>query len=1046
MTDPTLPHSGADHGRARDSSHQALFAAVGTEARFRALIEHSADAVALLDPEGTILYASPSTRRVLGYAPDELVGRRAWELAHPEEIERLREAFSSLLERPGTAVSVQYRQRHKDGGWRWTEATGVNLLDNPHVGAIVANLRDITDRREVEAALAESRDQLAAVLQSVADGITVQEASGRVIYANDAAARLSGYRTAEAFLAAPLRELADRFEMLDETGAPFPWEALPGRRALLGEEPEPVMVRYRIVATGEERWSVVKATPVRDAAGWARFAVNVFSDVTPLEQARQRFAFLAEIGTLLASSLDYDETLQRVADLIVPALADACVVDILDEASRLVRKAVALEDTALREAIWAMERRAPLRSGAAHGPARVLASGRTELLAEVTDEMLIAGARDQEHLALLRALPMRSQIIAPLVSRGEVLGTMTFAYTRSGRRYSAEDVPLVEEVAHRCAVAIDNARLYREARTAEKAAKRQTERMTALARASRAFAEARLDREELLATIAEQIVQATGDGCIIRLLSADGERLEAAAVHHPDPAITALARAGATGSTTRLDERLSGRAIRSRTPLLLVDSPEAPLRERVAEEYRPFVDAAVRCALLIPLIVRGRPVGAMIVTRGADRPVFTEEDQAFLQDFADRAALAIDNALRYQSEHEARAQAEAASRAKDDFLSVLSHELRTPLTSMLGWIQMLQRGRHSPAATENALRTIDRAARAQAQLVADILDVSRIITGKLRLEPAPIDPRVPIEAAADTVRPAADAKGVRLTLALDPPVGLVLADADRLQQVVWNLLANAIKFTPRDGRVTVRLTREADDVVIAVQDSGAGIEPAFLRYVFDRFRQADGSSTRAHGGLGLGLAIVRHLTELHGGSVTAASDGSGTGATFTVRLPLADDVEGMMSGGLAERAPGGRQANGRLAGATVLVVEDETDTRDLLVTLLAEEEAVVLSAASAAEALALLDDAQPDALVSDIAMPGGDGYALLERIRRRPEGAPPAIAVTAYAGEEHHRRALAAGYEAYLPKPFEPEELIDAVVRLIPRGAIADVSQSPARG
>jgi PAS domain S-box-containing protein len=1016
VSDSTLPLSGAGAGRAPTSLAQALLAAVG-------------DAILIADDRGVCVDANPAALRLLGYPREDLIGAHLADLvpSDPETPAARRRRLHHARTWRG-----ELELHRKDGGAARVDARTAEVALDDGIRVIVL-LRDLSKPGEVEEALQASRDQLAAVLQNVADGITVQDAAGRVIYANDAAARLSGYPTGEALLAAPLSELAGRFVMLDEAGAPFPWEGLPGQHALLGEQPGPVVVRYRIVATGEERWSVVKAAPVRDVEGKVRFAVNVFSDVTPLQRARQRFAFLAEISALLAASLDYDETLQRVADLIVPELADGCVVDVLDEAGRLVRKAVAHPGPALREAIWAVERRVPVRAGAAHGPARVLASGRSELLAEITDEMLVAAARDPEHLAILRALPVRSQIVAPLVSRGEVLGTITFAYTRSGRHYGEEDLALVEEVAHRCAVAIDNARLYREARAAEQDARRQTERMTALARASRAFAEARLDTEELLATVAEQVVQATGDGCIVHLLSADGERLEAGAVRHPDPAVAALAGEGVTRASIRLGERLSGRVIRSRAPLLLVDSPEAPLRERVAEEYRPFVDVAVRCAFLLPLIVRRRPVGAMIVTRGGDRPVFTEEDQAFLQDFADRAALAIDSALRYQAEHEARAQAEEANRAKDEFLSVLSHELRTPLTSMLGWIQMLQRGRLSPAATENALRTIDRAARAQAQLIGDILDVSRIITGKLRLKPALIDPQIPVAAAVDTVRPAADAKGVALTLALGPSVGPVYADADRLQQVVWNLLSNAIKFTPRDGRVTVRLAREGDAAAISVQDTGSGIVPAFLPYVFDRFRQADASSTRAHGGLGLGLAIVRHLAELHGGSVEAASEGAGKGATFTVRIPLADDVAGMMGGPAAHTA-----SAGRLEDATVLIVEDEPDTRDLLATLLTEEGAVVLTAGSAAEALALLDDARPDALISDIAMPGGDGYALIEQVRRRAEDAPPAIALSAYAGEEHERRALAAGYAAYLAKPFDPDELIGAVIRLTMRGTSTD--------
>jgi signal transduction histidine kinase len=389
-------------------------------------------------------------------------------------------------------------------------------------------------------------------------------------------------------------------------------------------------------------------------------------------------------------------------------------------------------------------------------------------------------------------------------------------------------------------------------------------------------------------------------------------------------------------------------------------------------------------------------------------------------------------------EQELRRQAEEANRMKDEFLATLSHELRTPLNAMLGWAQVLRLGKLDSAAAARALETIERNARAQAQLIADLLDVSRIITGKLRLDLQPVELPKIIEATLDSVRPGADAKGIHLDISLDRLTSPVLGDADRLQQVIWNLLSNAIKFTPAEGRVMIRLQQSGGSAEVRVTDTGAGIRPDFLPYVFDRFRQAESTITRSHGGLGLGLSIVRHLVELHGGSVAVHSEGEGKGAAFTVRLPVRQ-AAAENAASLDETMDKARvwDTGELLAGLRVLVVEDEDDTRELLVIALEQCGAEVASAPSTAVALASFDRHPPDVLVSDLAMPDEDGFSLIRKVRSRGAaegGNVPAAALTAYARTEDRVRALAAGFQKHLPKPIDPSDLIAAVAALAGRG------------
>ncbi|MEG4072242.1 ATP-binding protein [Microcoleus sp. Pol14C2] len=389
-----------------------------------------------------------------------------------------------------------------------------------------------------------------------------------------------------------------------------------------------------------------------------------------------------------------------------------------------------------------------------------------------------------------------------------------------------------------------------------------------------------------------------------------------------------------------------------------------------------------------------------------------------------------------------RAEAEAANRAKDEFLSILSHELRTPLNAILGWSTMLRQKNLSEDKVARALETIERNAKSQAQLIEDILDVSRIITGKLRLRVRPVNLVPVIESAIESVQLAAEAKSIRLQSVLDSEAGPLLGDADRLQQVVWNLLSNAVKFTPKDGRVQILLQRVNSHVEITVSDTGAGISSDFLPLVFDRFSQHDSTTTRSYGGLGLGLAIVRQLVELHGGTVTVVSPGIGQGTTFTVKLPV-------MIIHLPPTAPEPLnslvEANGRfqtsptLEGLQILVVEDEADALELLSTILGKYGAEVMAVASVKEALTIIEtatDRKPDVLVSDIGMPDEDGYSLIRKLRQleaQRGGRLPAIALTAYARNDDRQQALLAGFQMHLTKPVDAAELVAVVASLTGR-------------
>jgi signal transduction histidine kinase/integral membrane sensor domain MASE1/CheY-like chemotaxis protein len=400
--------------------------------------------------------------------------------------------------------------------------------------------------------------------------------------------------------------------------------------------------------------------------------------------------------------------------------------------------------------------------------------------------------------------------------------------------------------------------------------------------------------------------------------------------------------------------------------------------------------------------------------------------------FLERKGVEEDRENLLAREQAARSEAEDANRLKDDFLATLSHELRTPLTAMLGWLSMLRAGRLDPETSKHALETVERNAQAQAQLIEDLVDVSRIAGGKMKLDVRPVDLLPVISEAIDIVRPAANARGVFIEVIADTTVGSVAGDAPRLQQIIWNLLSNAVKFTPRDGYVYVSLRRVDVFAEVEVRDTGIGIDADFLPRVFERFRQAESALTRSHRGLGLGLAIVRHLTELHGGTVTAASDGEGRGATFRLRIPLAEE---RVAPALQTRVEAQEAGNSELAGLRVLLVEDEADARELLMLTLEVSGAEVQAVESAQQAMVDLQSFKPDVLLSDIGLPFESGYDLIQKIRALPSESSriPAVALTAFATEKDRQRALASGFQMHLAKPVEPRILIQAIDQLVNR-------------
>jgi signal transduction histidine kinase/ActR/RegA family two-component response regulator len=527
-----------------------------------------------------------------------------------------------------------------------------------------------------------------------------------------------------------------------------------------------------------------------------------------------------------------------------------------------------------------------------------------------------------------------------------------------------------------------------------------------------------LDYETTLKALARLTVPAFGDYCVVDVLREDGTFARVDLVVD-DPDRQEVAEQLRRYPPTLAVEGPAIRAIRTGQAVVEnASSPEKARRSAQSPEHLALLQRfGVRSFMMVPLRSRGRALGLFSTGSFGGRH-YDAHDLALARDVAARAALALDNAILYRN-------AQEANRLKEDFLATLSHELRTPLNALLGWMHILKMSSIDDATRKRALESIERNARAQSVLINDLLDVSRVISGKLHLEQAPVDLSSVVLAAIDAIRPAVRAREIDLKVSLGSVAREVLGDGDRLQQVMWNLLSNAVKFTPPLGRIEVSVEELATSVQITVADNGAGIDSAFLPHVFERFRQGDSSTTRMQSGLGLGLAIVRHLVDLHGGSVMVASDGPGKGSSFVVALPTRSAPAARRS----EVSPSGQSPC--LAGIRILAVDDDADSRELILLTVRAAEGEVMAVGSAASALDAVGAFKPHVIVADLAMPGMDGYGLIRELPNRlPGGVPPVIAMSAYVSPADLERSKRAGFARHLGKPADYQHLVSTIAEL----------------
>ncbi|HUQ86975.1 MAG TPA: ATP-binding protein, partial [Vicinamibacterales bacterium] len=607
-----------------------------------------------------------------------------------------------------------------------------------------------------------------------------------------------------------------------------------------------------------------------------------------------------------------------------------------------------------------------------------------------------------------------SMIVFPLRIRGERRGTLVF-YSRSRTHYRKFDVQVGAAVANLAAASLTTAELYEEQRSAREASDHARERATFLAEASTALS-ASLDYEATLRSVAQLAVPTIADWCAVDILNDAGD-LERLAVAHVDPGKVELARTlqeryppdpDAPGGVHQVIRTASAVLVPRIPPALL----EAAARD---EEHRRIIrELSLTSYMCVPMIAHGKAFGAITFVSAESGREYSDGDLPLAKEVASRASLAVENARAY-------ALANETSRVKDEFLSTLSHELRTPLGSVLTYARMLRSGMVQPAELQHVFDVIERNATSLKKIVEDVLDVSSIVAGRIRLDVQEVDLPTVLRESCATVMPAANAKGIRIEVVIDPMSSSVSGDPSRLQQIVWNLLSNAIKFTPRGGKVQLRLARVNSHVEITVSDTGIGITPEFLPFVFEKFRQADGTFSRQYGGLGLGLAIAKQLAELHGGTILARSAGPGHGATFVLSLPLMivhAPPAAVREQPRTDRAPT-LDAPPSLDGLTLLAVDDDPDSLNVMRTVLAGAGATVITAHSGASALEILQQRTPDVIITDIGMPGMDGFQLIRAIRQMHDALrrTPAVALTAYARSQDRVTALASGFQMHLVKP-----------------------------
>lgn len=1005
-----------------------------SESRYRGLLENANDIIYSHDLQGRYLTINSAGEKITGYTQEEILrGMNITQIIAPEHLDLAKKMTERKLREPETPTVYEVDIIAKDGRRLTLEvSTRISFKDGKPV-AVEGIARDVTERRRIEqerqnlAAQVEKQRQRLQELVSSVPGVVWESwgepdaATQRIDFVSDYVEKMLGY-TIEEWLSTPNFWLS--------IVHPDDKEAAARKAAENFASGNTGTNRFRWIAKdGRAIWVEAQSIVIFDEAGNPIGMRGVTMDISERKKKEDHERFLAEASTALASSLDYETTLSTVANLAVPHFADWCAVDIAKENGSLHRLAVAHIDPA--KVVWAQEiyDRYPPDPAEPQGLYNVFRTGKSEFYPDIPDELLVQGARDAEHLEILRRVGFRSVMLVPLKTRDRVLGVLTFVNSESERAHTLEDLALAEDLANRAALAVDNARLYQAEQQIRLAAERNSNFLKRLQAVSESLSKV-ISPSEVTRSVVEQAIISLGAhaGTVFLLNTITDELEMVGAVNYSESALGKWQRLSIDQNVPLAD------AVRSGVPVIIESFNDFQNRYPALSSLPAMTGSSGLVAF--PLIIEGRILGALGLSFPAPQH-FSDDDRAFMSALAQQCAQALERARLYENEKNLRREAEAANRMKDEFLATLSHELRTPLNSIMGWSQMLQSGNLNEEAKEKALATIERNARVQNQLIEDVLDISRIITGKLRLNIRPVDLSAVIAAAAESLRPAMDAKGIRLKTFLDARASLIQGDAERLQQVAWNLLSNAVKFTAEGGEIHVRLRNADASVEIVVTDSGIGIEEDFLPFVFDRFRQFDGSTTRRHGGLGLGLSIVRQLVEMHGGTVRAENNEAGKGASFTVKLPVINEEKPSAEKNDVSfsdpQAPRTFKVSKRLTGLRVLIVEDEEDSSEILNFILSGCGAAVTAARSAAEAYNLIEQQKFDLLISDIGMPEEDGYSLIRKIRALPVeqgGAVSAIALTAYAREDDRLKALAAGFQMHIPKPIEASDFINKVTKL----------------
>jgi PAS domain S-box-containing protein len=1003
-----------------------------SDERFRVLVESVKDyAIYLLDPDGRVVTWNVGAERIKGYSADEIIGHHFSRFYAEEDVRAGKcEHELAVAAREGRFEDEGYRLR-KDGSRFWANVV-ITALHGPtgDLLGFAKVTRDLTERRRAEqerlrlGQLALERMRALAALSEALASARSGDDVGRAVIAQGAALAHADVTTLHLF---------------DETSREL---------VLFAEHGCHPAVRQQILRIGPG-----SANPFYAVGSGQSDAVWI---ETPEDYARY-FPELAQLST----------TGQRArACACVPLVAEGRVIGMIGigfhEPQRFDDDDREFIATFVRQAAQALARARRLESerAAAALAERLRASlattmrsigdaviatdtaGSITLMNGVAESLTGYGeaeARGKPLTEVFRIVNERTRAVVTspaekVLELGNTVGLAnhTVLIRRDGREIPIDDsgAPIRAQDGPIEGVVL----VFRD--VTER--KREESRRAFLAAASSALGQS-LDYEVTVRRVADQAVPRLADWCAVDLV-VDGEPLpKRLAVAHVDPRKIALAQELGAKYPPRVDAPNGvPKVLRTGRSELYREIPDELLAKATVDAEHLALARALQLnsAMIVPLVAKSRVLGAMSFVFAESGRFYDEDDLAMAEELARRCASAIENALLYSSEQQARRSADVANRAKDEFLAVVSHELRTPLNAIMGWAKLLTRPDFDERRRVGALETIERNAVAMAQLIEDLLDMSRIISGKMRLEVEQVDVSRVVASALDTVRPAAAAKAIELTAAFEPDLPTITADGTRLQQIVWNLLSNAVKYTSKGGQAHLAVRRAGSTVEIVVNDSGKGISRGFLPYVFEAFRQEDASASRTRGGLGLGLAITKQLVELHGGHIAAESTGEGRGSTFTVSLPIAavakpqsvPDRSGrqIRTDATFERPP-------QLRGLRVLVVDDEEDARRLVGAVLEDCGCEVTLASSVREAMQRLSTSTLDVLVSDIGMPEEDGYDFIEKVRALPHdrgGDIPAAALTAYARPEDRRRMLNAGYSIHLAKPVEPAELVAVVTTL----------------